>query len=233
MENNSKRYDLHPLCTFFPRLGDAEFRELVADICAAGLRQPIVLYDGMILDGGNRYAACIEAGVEPRFVEYNGDDIVSFVISANLARRHLTPGQRSAIVASTQNWAESAGHGGARGGGILANTNGANTEKLTESMGISSDQMITCSDDDGGYSEIDSLRDQVLDLQSMLAVHCTPEEEREIAESIVTRLRDEVRILSRQLSAVTAMRDRYMKENARLKKYAESMAKKLRALDKK
>lgn len=99
-------YDLHPLCTFFPRLTDSAFSDLVDDIRVNGLRQPIVLHDGMILDGGNRYRACIEAGIEPSFVEYIGNDIVLFVLSANLHRRHLTPGQRASIVASAQNWAK-------------------------------------------------------------------------------------------------------------------------------
>ena len=96
--------ELHPLCTLFPRMGGIEFDALKADISANGLRQPIVLLDGMILDGGNRYRACIDAGVKPVFTDYNGGNIVSFVLSANLHRRHMTPGQQAAIVASAQDW---------------------------------------------------------------------------------------------------------------------------------
>ena len=98
-------HELHPLCTLFPRLGAAEFAALVADIKANGLREPITLHDGMILDGGNRYRACIEAGIEPTFREFDGGNIVSFVLSANLHRRHMTAGQQAAIVASAQDWA--------------------------------------------------------------------------------------------------------------------------------
>ena len=97
--------NLHPLCTLFPRMAGAEFAALVADIQAHGLTQPIVTHGGMILDGGNRYAACLEAGIEPRFVEFDGDSIVSFVLSANLHRRHMTAGQQAAIVAAAQDWA--------------------------------------------------------------------------------------------------------------------------------
>lgn len=97
-------YELHPLCTLFPRLSGAEFETLRDDIKAAGLRSPIVLHNGMILDGGNRYRACIEAGVEPRFVQFTGDNLVQFVLSVNLHRRHMTPGQQAAIVASAQDW---------------------------------------------------------------------------------------------------------------------------------
>lgn len=99
-------YELHPLCTLFPRVVGAEFDALVADVKANGLRQPIVLHDGMILDGGNRYRACVEAGIEPSFIDFNGESLVAFVLSANLHRRHLSPGQQAAIVASAQDWAK-------------------------------------------------------------------------------------------------------------------------------
>jgi hypothetical protein len=74
-----------------------EFRGLIASIKAVGLTEPITLYEGMILDGRNRYSACTEARVEPRFEEF--DDTkqtpLSFVLSKNLYRRHLTEGQRA------------------------------------------------------------------------------------------------------------------------------------------
>ncbi len=107
-------YELHPLCTLFPRVVGAEFDALVADIKANGLRHPIVLHDGMILDGGNRYRACIEADVSPTFERFDGGNIVSFVLSANLHRRHLSAGQQAAIVASAQDWAKAQTRGGDR-----------------------------------------------------------------------------------------------------------------------
>lgn len=105
---------LHPLCTLFPRIEGAEFEALKADIKANGLRQPIVIHEGMILDGGNRYRACLESGVDPKTVEFEGGNIVSFVLSSNLHRRHLSPGQQAAIVASAQDWAKAQPHGGDR-----------------------------------------------------------------------------------------------------------------------
>jgi hypothetical protein len=81
-------------------------KQLADDIAANGLQQPIVLHDGMILDGGNRYRACLLAGVEPVFTTFAGASIVQFVLGANLHRRHLTPGQQAAIVAAAQDWAK-------------------------------------------------------------------------------------------------------------------------------
>jgi hypothetical protein len=107
-------YDLHPLCVLFPRMAGAEFAALVDDIKANGLRTPIVLHNDMVLDGGNRYAACLKAGVDPTFTEFGGGNLVSFVLSANMHRRHMSPGQQAAIVASAQDWAKAQPRGGDR-----------------------------------------------------------------------------------------------------------------------
>lgn len=104
-------YELHPLCTLFPRITGKEFEALVADIKANGLREPIIIHDGMILDGGNRYRACIEAGVEPAVMKFGGGNLVTYVLSANLHRRHLSPGQQAAIVSSAQDWGRAQGDG--------------------------------------------------------------------------------------------------------------------------
>ncbi len=104
-------YELHPLCTLFPRLMNADFEKLCNDIQMNGLREPIVLHDGMILDGGNRYRACMQTGITPTFKQFEGGSIVAFVLSANLHRRHMTPGQQAAIVASAQDWAKAQNQG--------------------------------------------------------------------------------------------------------------------------
>ncbi len=109
---------LHPLCNLFPRMSAAEFAALKADIAANGLHQAIVLRDGQILDGGNRYRACAELGIEPATVEFSGADPVAFVLSANLHRRHLTPGQQAAIVASAQDWAQARSAGNPQFGNV-------------------------------------------------------------------------------------------------------------------
>jgi hypothetical protein len=66
------KFEFHPLANVFPLIEGAEFDELVADIKANGLNQCIELYEGKILDGRNRYRACLAAGVEPLAVQYRG-----------------------------------------------------------------------------------------------------------------------------------------------------------------
>jgi ParB-like chromosome segregation protein Spo0J len=90
-------HSFHPIAAMFPLLDGGEYAALVDDIRAHGLREPITRYQGQILDGRNRLRACNEAGVEPRFVEFDGDDPHAFVVSANLHRRHLTLEDRRRI----------------------------------------------------------------------------------------------------------------------------------------
>jgi ParB-like chromosome segregation protein Spo0J len=95
--------EFHPLANLFPLIEGEEFDALVADIRANGLRDRIILYGGKILDGRNRYRACLEADVEPKAVVWapprDYDDPLAYVVSRNLHRRHLTTQQRAAIAA--------------------------------------------------------------------------------------------------------------------------------------
>jgi N6-adenosine-specific RNA methylase IME4 len=91
--------NFHPLTEVFPQMEGAEFEELVSDIRAHGLRQPIWIDgDRKIIDGRNRFLACKKAGVEPQFRKWNGKgSLSSFVISMNLQRRHLTQSQKAFV----------------------------------------------------------------------------------------------------------------------------------------
>ncbi|TAN69088.1 MAG: hypothetical protein EPN17_07875 [Methylobacter sp.] len=103
-EKNNQTIELHPLCTYFPRMSEAEFNSLKDNIKNNGQTHPIYTLDGMILDGGNRYRALCELGIEPVIVEYTGTNPTQFILSSNLHRRHLTQGQSAAIVSASQSW---------------------------------------------------------------------------------------------------------------------------------
>ena len=101
----------HPYADLFPLIEGGEFADLVADIKANDLREKIVIWDGAILDGRNRYRAALAAGVLvdeddkdrgryfTRFVPEVDGDALKFVISRNLMRRHLDESQRAMVAA--------------------------------------------------------------------------------------------------------------------------------------
>ena len=90
----------HPAAELFPLMDGDEFDALVSDIATHGLLSPIVVHDGRILDGRNRWRACEVATVDPRTAEWqsvNGQSPTDFVVSANLLRRQLTKDQAACV----------------------------------------------------------------------------------------------------------------------------------------
>lgn len=87
--------EFHPIAGIFPLIDGDEFSGLVDDIRAHGVREPIWLFDGKILDGRNRYRAAIEAGVEFKTRTFTGTAIeaIQHVWSLNRTRRHLSASQ--------------------------------------------------------------------------------------------------------------------------------------------
>src|SRR4051794_38180436 len=104
-------------------LSEEALADLVADIRANGLLHPVVLdTEGRIIDGRNRRKACAVAGVEPRFVTFDGDP-VAYIIAAHINRRDLRPGQKAMaladLIASFSKQKKYGEQGGlARAGGI-------------------------------------------------------------------------------------------------------------------
>lgn len=92
-------FKAHPLADLFPMMSAEEMKALVEDVRERGVQRPIVMLDGMVLDGRNRYHAAREAEVGYRVVEFTGPDPLAFVISENMRRRHLTDSQRAMVAA--------------------------------------------------------------------------------------------------------------------------------------
>jgi hypothetical protein len=146
-----KELTLHPACEALPVLPKARYDELVESIRANGLEDPIVTHNGEVLDGRHRLRACEEAGVEPRFVEWDGrgGDPVGFIALKQI-RRDMTKSQRAAWAAEYVLPAEEekarerqASHGAAPG--RVANTSGSGStsdagtarDKAGEATGVS------------------------------------------------------------------------------------------------
>ncbi len=118
-------YPVHPCADVFPMMGDAELDALAKDIQTNGLRQPVVVWrddeswsrQWVVLDGRNRLAALARAGIE--IPSEPGDssswrngtrifstapsmvDPATYVISANIRRRHLTKEQQAELIVKT------------------------------------------------------------------------------------------------------------------------------------
>jgi ParB family chromosome partitioning protein len=83
----------HPLAQLIPEMSDGDYSALRDDVAVNGLREPVVLYEGKILDGRHRYRACHEVVRCAHFAEFIGKDPAAYVISLNVRRRHLTASQ--------------------------------------------------------------------------------------------------------------------------------------------
>ncbi len=90
-------YTAHPAAELFPMLDEKRLSELAEDIRSHGLREPIRLYRGQILDGRNRYQACLRVGVDPVFEAWDGGDPYLYVWSLNGERRDIGDQQRYLI----------------------------------------------------------------------------------------------------------------------------------------
>jgi N6-adenosine-specific RNA methylase IME4 len=133
--SKKKPLAFHPLADLFPLLEGEEFADFAADV-KTGLHEEIVLHQGKILDGRNRYRACLKARVEPRFREFDPKtegDPLAFVISANLKRRHLNESQRAWVAAQLVN----AKHGGDRRSDQAADLPLVSQEKAAKLMSVS------------------------------------------------------------------------------------------------
>jgi N6-adenosine-specific RNA methylase IME4 len=98
-----KQLQFHKLADLFPMMEGDAFDAFAADIKQRGLLHPIVVHDDKILDGRNRYRACLKADVAIRVETFAGDDPLGFVIASNLHRRHLNESQRAMIAAKLAN----------------------------------------------------------------------------------------------------------------------------------
>ena len=105
---------VHPAADLFPRMSSRELDELAADIAEHGLQEPVVWFNGQLLDGRNRIAAIeripdqqLRKELQARVAEPQNGKILTgsidphaYVVSANLHRRHLTRAQKEDTIAA-------------------------------------------------------------------------------------------------------------------------------------
>ena len=104
-DGNLPDLKLHPLCAAWPEMTAEQFADLKADIAKRGVYDPVIVLDGMILDGQNRWRAARELGIPaPMTREYTGESPAAFVIGKNARRRHMPKAEVARAVARCLDW---------------------------------------------------------------------------------------------------------------------------------
>ncbi len=110
MGTPGEEYTISAEANLFPEASPEEYQDIFASIEEIGQQEAIGVKDGQIIDGRNRYRACRELGVEPRFTELDADvDPLKYVLAKNLARRHLDASQRAVIAYKLSAWSKPGG----------------------------------------------------------------------------------------------------------------------------
>ena len=81
-----------------PQLDEETFRLLEENILEYGCRDPLVLWNGILIDGYNRYKICKHHDIPFRTVNMEFDsreEVLIWIISNQVSRRNLTPIQLS------------------------------------------------------------------------------------------------------------------------------------------
>ena len=135
-------FEVHEAAAIFPPMSEAEFQQLKSDIQQHGLREPIWIYSGKVIDGRHRLRACTELGIQPPTREWDGNgSLLSFVISMNLHRRHLDESQRAMVAARLlpefERERQSAAGAGCQDGAGANLREGRPSEAVAEMMNVS------------------------------------------------------------------------------------------------
>jgi hypothetical protein len=125
----AQTYPVHPAAELFPMMTGQAYQEFKRLVITHGVRVPIVLLDGKLLDGRNRLRAANEAGKPCPTREATPDeaaDPITFVMNENVhAHRHLSESQRALIAEKAREMfkeqAKEAQRAGAKTGADLTN----------------------------------------------------------------------------------------------------------------
>ena len=87
--------------TLIPPLAEDEYSKLQESIKQEGCREPLSIWNGVIVDGHNRYKICCEYNIEFKTQEIEFEDegeAKIWIINNQLARRNLEPFQKTNLI---------------------------------------------------------------------------------------------------------------------------------------
>lgn len=100
---------VHPAASLFPLIEGEDFEDLVFSIKTMGVLQPIIVSNGVLIDGRNRLRAVTKLRQEGRTISLptkeldpETPNICEYIFDTNAHRRNLTPDQTAMI--STDVW---------------------------------------------------------------------------------------------------------------------------------
>ena len=77
----------HPLADLFPVMSIEEFDNLKSDIAQNGQLNPIITYQGPIIDGRHRWSAFHALGIKVKSIEWDGQgELLEAVVSLYVRR---------------------------------------------------------------------------------------------------------------------------------------------------
>ena len=99
------QYQQHQLSAAWPAMSDSDFQALQDSIMNIGVQMPIVIFEGKVIDGWNRYRAATALGMDCPTTPFDESiDPVEFVKAMNDARRHITGSQRAIAIVAIHGW---------------------------------------------------------------------------------------------------------------------------------
>jgi len=94
--------EAHELANLLPMIDDVNFANLKADIEKNDILEPILIFEGRILDGRNRYRAAKAVGrlTPTKFKTFEGTyaEAEAYVFSTNFLRRQMTNAQKQEVI---------------------------------------------------------------------------------------------------------------------------------------
>lgn len=140
----AKKLKHHPAADVFPMMDDERMQDLQDDIRKYGQMEPITICDGKILDGRNRYAACLAIGAKPTTRVHHGDPWL-FAWSLNGARRDL---EKTVRVLIYQDCVEGSAKWNKRQGKIIADAQKKRVESAARQARNENGDFVAVADHD-------------------------------------------------------------------------------------
>lgn len=124
--------------SLIPPLSDEERSQLETNLVADGCREPLVVWQGTVIDGHNRYEICTRRKIAFQVVEKqfeNRQQVEDWIDANQLGRRNLRPEQMSLLRGRRYNRTKKT-HGGSMEPSCQ-NDNLKTTERLAQQHGVS------------------------------------------------------------------------------------------------